>query len=326
MRDEALELAATRVLGEYLLAGPLRREFLGNAGGFSGSRIWKIHNPTQVLCLKAWPPGHTRDDQLAQIHRWMTTAREAGLEFVPAVFRSNSGQSFFSAEGRHWDLTEWMPGRTDLGSNPRAAKVEAALAALARLHRAWGSESLIGIPPSVTRRLEMAAEWQALVRTGWRPDFRRTDRAPVADLASAAWQRLPRLVPLVEHFLAPWRRPFRLQPCLCDIWHEHVLFDGDRVSGIIDYGAMRFDHLAADLARLLGSVTSLDHDTFSRGLNAYQQVARLANEEVGFVHALDVTGTALGAANWLRWLYLENRHYQDIDAIAQRMRSLVNRL
>lgn len=49
---------------------------------------------------------------------------------------------------------------------------------------------------------------------------------------------------------------FRLQPCIRDIWHDHVLFDGDRVTGLIDFGAMQIDTPATDIARLVGSLQS----------------------------------------------------------------------
>ena len=137
---------------------------------------------------------------------------------------------------------------------------------------------------------------------------------------------LPSLVPEVEPGLTKWRRPFRLRPCLCDVWHDHVLFDGDRVTGIIDYGAMRLDHPAADLARLFGSLAGTDTDLLAAGVAAYRRVMPLPEAEVGLIPALDFTGTVLAAANWLRWLYHDNRQYDDLSAVRHRLEALLARL
>ena len=65
-----------------------------------------------------------------------------------------------------------------------------------------------------------------------------------------------------------------MQPCLCDPWHDHVLFTGDQVSGVIDYGSVKEDHIAVDLARLLGSLVEDDENAWSIGLKAYQSCAQ----------------------------------------------------
>ena len=36
-------------------------------------------------------------------------------------------------------------------------------------------------------------------------------------------------------------RSFRLQPCLRDARPEHFLFEGDRLTGLVDFGAMGVD-------------------------------------------------------------------------------------
>jgi homoserine kinase type II len=127
--------------------------------------------------------------------------------------------------------------------------------------------------------------------------------------------------------LAPWSdRSFPLQPCLCDIWHDHVLFDGDRVTGVVDYGSIKTDHVAVDLARLLGSLVSDDPVWRSAGLDAYAVTRPLTPEDRALVTVLDETGSLLGAANWLRWLFHEHRQYPDRPAVARRLATLVQRL
>src|SRR5262249_54544824 len=126
--------------------------------------------------------------------------------------------------------------------------------------------------------------------------------------------------------LAPWlNRPITLQPCLCDIWHDHVLFVGDEVAGIIDYGSCGADHVAADLARLLGSLAGDEASLRAAGLSAYRKVRPFSDEEQGLMEVLDRTGLTLGIANWLNWLCREHRRFEHLDLVIQRLRTLVDR-
>ena len=77
-------------------------------------------------------------------------------------------------------------------------------------------------------------------------------------------------------------------------------FDGDRVTGVIDYGAMKIDHPAVDVARLLGSLVEDDLAGWAMGLAAYREVRPLSADEAELARALDVTGTIAAAAVWLR--------------------------
>jgi Ser/Thr protein kinase RdoA (MazF antagonist) len=117
-----------------------------------------------------------------------------------------------------------------------------------------------------------------------------------------------------------------LQPCLCDVWHAHVLFEGEAVTGLVDYGSVKVDHVAVDLARLLGSLVEGDARRTAAGLTAYRRLRRLTQREAELVGVLDETATVLAVANWLRWLYHEGRRYDDRAAVTARLAGLVRRL
>ena len=221
-----------------------------------------------------------------------------------------------------------MPGRADFHEHPSVVRLAAACQALARLHLAWVSSAHLGVCPAVLRRLERAKEWLSLVRGGWRPAFGTASLDPVVPWAERAWRTLRGRVEPIADKLASWiGRPLPLQVCLADLWHAHVLFDGDTVSGIIDYGSARVDHVAVDLARLLGSLVEDDPTLWRVGLEAYRQVRPLSAEEEELAHRLDETGTVLAAANWLRWLYHDaDRGFEDRAAVAGRLELLVRRL
>jgi homoserine kinase type II len=325
----SLDQAAREVLRCYPAAGAGPAEPQGNRGGFSGARLWRVAGgPAGPLCLRAWPESGPSPSRLQAIHRLMQSAIAAGLSYVPAVFRTRDGATWVEHAGRLWEVTAWMPGRADFRERPTAARLRAACSAVARLHRAWApSAGPPAVCPAVRQRLECAREWLALVRSGWRPDFAGPEDDPVRAWALRAWRLLPAHVAAVEGQLAAWADlPGRVQPCLCDVWHDHILFDGDRVSGVVDYGGLKPSHVAADLARLLGSLAGDDLGMWAVGLSAYREVCPLSREEEALAVALDRTGAVLGAVNWLWWLYRDGRRFDDRAAVARRLTELVTRL
>ena len=194
---------------------------LGSAGGFSGANLWR---GDFAFALKAWPPSYPRE-RLETVHRWMRQARECGLAFVPAIVATLDGPTWVEHAGRVWDVTAWASGTANFHAEPSDAKLSAACVALAELHRAWAHHgSIASTCPAVERRLD-------ILNT-------RTRHVPATVIAAARAE------------LAAWvNRAVPVQPCLCDVWHDHVLFTGNAVTGVIDYGAMKLDHPAVDLRR-----------------------------------------------------------------------------
>jgi homoserine kinase type II len=324
MGRDSIQIAA--VFGRYApLAEPTSFTLLGNRGGFSGARLWRGRSSSgEPLCLRAWPIA-TTPDQLARIHRSLRAA--AGLLFVPRVRADRTGAAWVEHSGRLWDLTDWMPGRADFWSSPTPGRLTAACHALAELHRAWTPPTSARSPcPAVRRRLRAVHDWQRLVAAGWRPDFT-SDDDPVSPWAARTWRHVTAAAPHLPALLAPWAdRLVAVQPCLCDVWHDHVLFEGDRVTGLVDYGAVKVDHVAVDLARLLGSLVGGDRGRFRAGLADYSRSNPLTDDEAALAELLDRTGVVLGAANWLRWLYHERRDFEDRAAVADRLAALVRRM
>jgi hypothetical protein len=310
MLPDSLTPFAARALAHYPHLDLSSFASLGSAGGFSGASLWKAVAKTATWCLKAWPSSGPSRERLARIHHWMTQARAAGLSFVPALARTMDGSTIVEQDDRLWDLSEWMPGRADFRENRSVARIQ-----------------MMSEPPSTQRRLRAATEWLDLVSSGWGPLFPGPAVDPVTEIARIAWDILPRLVPTVRPMLAPWiGRPLPLHPCLCDIWHDHLLFTGDDVTGIVDYGSMRLDHPAADLARLLGDLVGRDESLYAAGLDAYRRLRSLSAEDTALVRTLDRTGTILAASNWLLRLYRDDRPCGERSHIVERLRTIVERL
>jgi Ser/Thr protein kinase RdoA (MazF antagonist) len=267
---------------------------LGNAGGFSGALLWRVSTPSGDFCLRAAAPTSPARFE------WMRQAREAGLSFVPTVVPATNRSPTVEHAGRSWELQQWMPGRADYRGSPSEVKLRAACSALARLHRAWGTweKPWPGVVPAVARRVEALKE--------------PTPDARLSRLAGGALRE-------IQSWAGP---PPRMRPCLCDIWHDHVLFTGDEVTGVVDYAAMRVDAAAADVARLLGSLVGDDEDGWRVGLAAYEM---LTDAEARLARLLDRAGTIAAASRWQRWLN-EGRVFADPVAARRRAEEVLRRV
>ena len=97
-----------------------------------------------------------------------------------------------------------------------------------------------------------------------------------------------------------------------------MLFTGDRVTGIVDYGAMKIDNSAVDLARLLGDLVGDDEARFNLGLNAYHAANPPVAVSSQLVKQLDRTGVVCAIIHWVR-------QSRSTDATLRRLRKLLDR-
>jgi Ser/Thr protein kinase RdoA (MazF antagonist) len=294
---------------------------LGSAGGFSGSRIWRGEAVDgSAWALKLHLPGMDVA-HLAQVHHWMKTARDR-FSFVPAEAITHDGRIVVEVDGCCWDCTTWMRGRADFHSHPTDAKLKAAVTAIAQIHQVWFT-AREGPCSAIQRRHAVLTQWSDLVRRGWQPRWDSAD--PIATAAQSAWQALPMLIPQMLSTLEPLlTRLVPLQPCIGDVWHDHVLFDGNIVTGVIDFAAAKIDHVAADLARLLGSMIPDDPEQLDNAIRAYAAVRPLPNPEL--VAILDRSGVVASVANWLRRLYFDGEQVADRRAVGMRLALLTQRI
>jgi Ser/Thr protein kinase RdoA (MazF antagonist) len=119
-----------------------------------------------------------------------------------------------------------------------------------------------------------------------------------------------------------------LQPCLRDIWHDHVLFTRSEVTGLIDANACRTESVAADISRLLGSLVTDDRVRWRFAIDVYHSVRPLALAEQGLIELLDRSGVLLNGLTWLEWICLDRRPFAESDRsrIVDRLARHVERL
>jgi homoserine kinase type II len=241
--------------------------------------------------------------------------------------RTAAGDTLAEFEGGCWELATWMPGVADFHQHPSEPRLVSAMQALARLHVAWEHfpTRMTGLAtsPAMTSRREQLAKFVNLL-----PQL----RSGLSNASRALQDRGRRVLDYFERQANPlaaqlreasaWHVP--LQPCLRDIWHDHVLFTGDAVTGIVDFGAARVECVAGDLARLVGSLVGNDSQRWTNAIAAYEQLRRLTDNERRLIPIFDQSSVAMSGMQWLQWLLIDGRQFE-IERVVARLDEILAR-
>jgi Ser/Thr protein kinase RdoA (MazF antagonist) len=325
-----LDHDAQAVLTFYALdGGAVRRiEALGGAGGWSGSRLWRVvGDDGRKLCLRRWPEEHPTVERLQMIHAVLLRVA-AGLPIVACPLKTTSGQTYVEHAGHLWELADWKPGKADYHADPSRARLRGAMQAIARFHEASsGDAPPPGLPQTIVDRWRITQEMQC-------GGIAAIEQAVITPLGNEIDLRAGRLLKLARqtlhllHATAPHQALERLSvfPVIRDIHHDHVLFTGDEVTGLIDFGALRVDTPLTDVARLVGSLVGDDREARQFALDAYSEIRPLNEADRRLIDYLDESGLVLGGLNWLTWLYVERRDMGPVGAIVRRLDEILKRL
>ncbi len=320
------------------------------AGGLSGAGVIECQSAVgERFALRRWPTVHPTPDRLRQIHAAMMLASEK-VGLVPrlistAALSTNSCETFI-CDGEHlWELATWVPGKADYLENPSPSRLQAAVEAVAKVHDCWctSKDARLGAcvgPSQAMKERQQRLEWwlsqeglKQRIAAGLQalPASRRERYSFLAvrsvDMLFALGAEILHTVqlqvsePVLQHFV------------MRDLWSEHVLFDGDAVSGLIDFGAARIDEPAVDLARLLGSLEPASEIARAKAVDWYCTARRLVwppQECESFwqrVKTLDRASSVLSALQWLEWTVLQPRVFRATeDFIANRWNAFLTRL
>lgn len=299
---------------------------LGNAGGFSGAHIWRGETARgHSLCLRAWPTGKTREDHLRLIHQAQNLCK---LPFVPRLWRTRNKDCYVRRGEQFWEVSDWMPGHAGFHLQPSDERLFAAMRALAAIHESLQhAEARVGPCPGVERIIAGFRAWRDLVQSGWKPDFRLPYPYEIHERGRRAWNILLGGALTAEYSLHGWaERPVPIQLCLCDVWHDHILYTGNEVTGLIDFGAVKIDCVAVDLARLLGSLIPDETERMNRALAVWSALRPAPRTVLELVPVIDRAQVAVGLANWVRWIYLDKRPFSDERQVVRRMDALLRRV
>jgi aminoglycoside phosphotransferase (APT) family kinase protein len=277
--------------------------------GFSGAEVWKGSlDRVPTYALKCWP-STTSMERLADIHQAQRAL--ASFPFVPKLVTTRLHLTGWSFGGRCWDLSTWMPGDVEDGefTVPRR---RAAVNAIVSIHRVWAAQSLtIDICPAIVRRLNLIGDYHEW-SNAQTSVIRDPQLAAVTDRLSTPLRDAERELRGWSHLRVPVHR------CFTDLHRDHLLFTGDEVTGIIDYGAVKPDNPAADLARLFG-----DHEaTLARAIGEYGGPTIPA----GLAEVLASTAAECNLAAWTLRLLRDGDAAPPDAAVRRRISNWVDRL
>jgi Ser/Thr protein kinase RdoA (MazF antagonist) len=318
---------------------PVDVESLGNRGGFSGAAIWRVKTVQGDFALRRWPIASLPRERILGLHRLLEHLCRDQLDFVAAPIAAGDGNTLITDVGYDWQLEPWKPGVADFHSIPSALRLSAGMHALARWHLSaerhvpaasaaqWFLRSAAEASPAVSERIGIIHQIQE-------PILQRMATAITTASPTAIADQSHRILTLIQHGLTRVHRELlamrdvkvRLQPCLRDVWHDHLLFSGDTVTGLIDPSACRRENVACDLSRLIGSLVSDDRGRWSQALTEYQRYRDLSVSELKLIEALDHSGVLLSGWTWLQWIYVEQRSFPDPVAVGQRLSNILRRL
>jgi homoserine kinase type II len=303
-------------------------------GGFSGADVWRVDTTAGMCCLRRWPASEPGRDRLRWIHTILRQAYFAGCRFLPLPLAAEDAATAVIQAGRLWELTNWLDGRADDSPSLDERRMTSAVRAFAQFHRTlcdepWASVAAAPSPGLVDRleRLDhglatgLADLRAAEIPLGWSELAARRDEYLRLFGRAAAIVR-----PHVSDFAG---RSRILQPCIRDLRREHLLFDGDELCGLVDFGAMQMEHPAIDVARLLGECVGDDRARRDAALAEYRAAAGPALADAAdpaVVGAFDAGNLVLSPYNWLRWILVEGRDFADRRAVLQRLDALLARL
>jgi Ser/Thr protein kinase RdoA (MazF antagonist) len=310
---------------------PRRIQPLAGAGGFSGSQIWWLDTERGPACLRRWPKCFPGRERLEFIQAVLWHVDQEGFHLVPVPCETRTHGGYLFHDGYYWEIVPWMPGCADFHRLPCPTKLRAAMIALANFHLAAASFPLpdaeLTCSPGIAERycrlgLLLEGKLEQVARTICNEHW--------PELASRA-TRLCQIFRQGANLVIPLEptarnAKIRLQPCIRDVWHDHILFCGQEVSGIVDFGAMRPECVSADIARLLGSMVQDDGMMWNMGLTAYQSVRPLTDAELQLVTAFDRTGVLMSGIQWAEWVFCEHRQFEDQEAVLARFDEIFGRL
>ena len=300
-------------------------ERLGNAGGLSGARLFRFRSARGPMVARLWPEDGPGVDRIVQVHAWMN--RASHLDFVPQPLPTIDGRTTVKLGDQVWEITPWLPGSADPGRPPSPAHLWAMFERLADYLSSMDLDRSEGLSPGLAERVRQLDRWL-------RDDFadlgvrlRSCPTDPAASIARA-WLDLARgrAPSLLASTRRASRRPLPLQPCLRDARPDHFLFEGDRLTGLVDFGAMSRDSVAGDLARLLSEGVGPSPEARAQAIAAFEGIRPLADREILAIESFGAANAVLGGGRWARWHFLEGRTFGDPGAVLRGLTRGLERL
>lgn len=308
------------------------------SGGFSGAVVIRVETGDGIFCLRRWPENGPAADRLVAIHRLLMESSALVRGIIPEPVPCKSGSTLFETTAGRWQLENWLPGVADFRTQPSEARLLSAMRSVAELHqvfrewgppettRAWFQPAHEASSPTIAHRIALIREHQDLLGDYDRALLREPDprfrevSCRMTSLFRVASSTIEEQLQSCTDCVVP------IQPCVRDLWHDHLLFMGDELTGIVDFGATAMDSVSCDLSRLLGSIAADDSAMRERALQFYEQIRPLTVNENRLLAPFDHSNVLLSGMTWLKRRYVTGNTPENLVAVCGRIEQIVTRL
>jgi len=279
--DAAMEGELERILGYYAV-GELRAARRAEQGFVNEN--WVVETASGRYFLKRRHPRLRQPDLIRAQHALIKRLRQAGFP-APTIAPTARGETFLILDGELYEIQEYIEGEPY--DHDRPAHLEEAALTLGRYHtyvEGFAPQVLRDLgelysPPIISGTLTDLAE-------AWQLDQGR-DSAEMAQQLEAHAAELAAC--FAEHGALPY------VVIHGDYYADNLLFDGDRITGVVDYDKARWQPRVVELAETLIYFASprpghlkhlvypgfLNWEPFFRFLESYAQATVLGGKEVG---------------------------------------------
>ena len=298
---------------------PTGGQFVPIDQGFSSTRVWRYTTSIGDWAIR-WTPQTTSDrERMAWIAIYLSKLRINGAAYLPTPLHLKTGESFVENRSGLLQVETWMSGDRLTPTSTENQK-QTAIYSLADFHKLSGRLAQRSVAP-----LEITSAFQKRIQLLEQIELNERPSSP-------AWDELQGLI---KDGVGPARRKLEevrdcettILPVHGDSRAEHFLFTGDQLTGLIDFGAMRFDTPWVDLARLCGDLSTGDQNEFCRLIAIYADQID-SNVDVNAVTALHLSGIVIACARWLSWLDrpLSERGEHRLKDLKSRLKRLLSQL
>jgi Ser/Thr protein kinase RdoA (MazF antagonist) len=293
------------------------------SSGFSGARFWSVIVGERAFCLRRNPRSNSKSaGHYIRIHRFLEHLWNQGFREIACPVKNLKQDVFVETFDAVWELSNFLP--SDSTRTPTLAQAVAAAEFLARLHVVAASYQSfpLRVAPGLKHRRAVCEE----LRNGKLDEIcaaiENSALSPTRDLAINITFQIKNALPIVfEHLKrAPDRVP--VQFCLVDCHIGNFLFTGDQVTGLVDFATVDVDSVARDVARLFGSVATMDQNIWRTCVASYQQQRSLSAAELKLALAYHTSGLLGRAARWLEWRFITRADFADAETTRARLMQL----
>lgn len=303
--------------------------------GYSGAQIFRIESSNCQYCLRKHPP-QTDRSQLMFCH-WLLKTIAPNMEVaIAAPIFTTFNRSWLEVHGGLWQLEPWLTGVPVAPKRFETVHLNDAITFLANFHSHSlqavanytvinsKTETQLPIPISNTRSKTISdrISFFAALLGGNLEKIEQILMGKSNSEFRTIGLEMCRKFKLMGRKLYREMRDLELSqlpqiPVIRDCHCEHFLYSNTgRLKGYIDFGALRFDTVAADLGRLFADTIGPDTAKCKQFIGKYRELRPISSHEESAAIIL-AKATILGAGLvWFDWILLRNWNF-DLDQIVE---------